>query len=135
MSVNTNQWAELLALYGQMAMQFDNPSQIAGNNTDPVDGIIQQLNNANPNWNLIKNDLEKLQTETQEIYNIGKDLNPASYPGFKELLESTKDIVPKMIQDIDEGNVGQFKSDFNAFLGDLGNLRYAILQGDGGNSN
>lgn len=123
-----NPWDELLSIYGKMAMDPHNPSDIGGDGLDPVHDIEQQLESANPDLSKISADLDKIQGELNEMIQIAvaSDLRPPSDPHFIERLQSTEGLVGTLKSEI---GTPQFNSTFSSLLQGLANIRQDILQG------
>ncbi len=129
MATQISSWQELLTILGEMEMQQNNPSDMAGYGSNPVEDIEEQLKSANTNWNKISEDLDQLQGEMNQMIQIataGK-LFPASDPNFiKDLLEPTAALIGTLKSEMGTPN---FASNFKLFLDDLGYIKQDILQG------
>jgi hypothetical protein len=128
MGIQVNPWEEILGIYAKMIAETNNPSNLAGNTSNPVFEIEQELNSANPDWKKISADLDQLQVEMNEMVDIAvaNKLKPANDPNFiKDLLDPTDALVGKLKSEM---GTPQFTGDFDNFVEDLGYIRQHILK-------
>ena len=76
---NSNVWAELMKLFGDMSIGQKNPSNVVGSNMDPVDQILQELSSSDPDWGAVTADLNRIQDDLLQMLQVAEesDLQPA----------------------------------------------------------
>lgn len=129
MVTNVNSWEEMLRIYNEMNTQGHNPADVAGDDIDPMQQILMQLDSKDPNPEKIKEALSKLETEMKEMIQVAKEgnLHPVSDPEMiSHLLEPTLDSIQKLSSEV--GQPG-FAHDFSGLEKSMAFIKQDILQG------
>ncbi len=125
---NSNVWAELMKLFGDMSIGQKNPSNVVGSNMDPVDQILQELSSSDPDWGAVTADLNRIQDDLLQMLQVAEesDLQPASAPSFISELKSALATVESLKS---QEGTPEFSQTLDSLRVMLSDIKHDILQG------
>ena len=125
---NSNVWAELMKLFGDMSIGQKNPSNVVGSNMDPVDQILQELSSSDPDWGAVTADLNRIQDDLLQMLQVAEesDLQPASAPSFISELKSALATVESLKS---QEGPPEFRQTLDSVRVRLSDIKHDILHG------